>query len=545
MATITETGKALSPRAAKGAYIYAVPEKGTAASPRLAGDVTPADGWNVFVDWDNNGSFSNANEAITGKTLSLTIDRGFAGLQDRVAKVGRCSIVVDNSDQSFSPLLAASVLPRRGVMVTHVYNGIQTTLFRGFLEKIEPQADAFGLRLARLDAVDALALLQLHELAVGLLQNYRADETVAAIVANCYTPPGTAYDTDPDVYPYSADRWSEDVLYDTRRQRALPALRDVCNSSWGRFYIRRDGAATYESRHHRILDTTVRAVFAGTMTDVNYSKAVGTVYNEVEVTAHPRNIGVDNEVLWAFEGQAPAIQPGETKTFRASFRDPDNKDFRVGGLSVVQPVAYTDYIGKSEQGGGGLDRTGSLTVTATVYANSADIVVTNGHTLVVYLTSEAYGGQGFLQIRGLAVRIYEPPKFIKTDSTSQAAYQKRAFTVNAVLQDKPGEAEVQAQYLLDRYKDPLDDVGGVQFVAGTSATQRGYARDLEIGDRVTLTEAQLGISSVDYFINAIRHEVSAGGDLHVITLAVEKNEDQADAPFILDVSLLDTGVLVY
>lgn len=484
--------------------------------------------YTLEVDWDGDGVFE-VGEDVTADLISVDIDRGLTDPLRRVAKVGRLNCVLRNTNRAYSPPLNANALPRRQCRFSMTYNSITTVLFRGFIEQLAPDFGQYRRRQISISAVDAISLLQLHELRLALQLNKRGDELISAVVADCYTPPGTAYDVDLETFPFGADQWSDDVLYGASRQRALNAIGDICRSNWGWFYIRGDGYAVFENRHHRLLDTTTQAAFSDTMMQLQYKKSVESVYNEVEVVAHPRTVGGSNEVLWQLEVTDSRVDPSTAIRYNVRYRDPDNKDFDIGGKDMISPVSGADYQMTSQPDGAGSDVTANFTVSATLYANGAEIVVTNN-------SASQVGYINLLRIRGLAVRVYAPPIFREIDSASQAAYQKRALKVDAVLQDDQLVAQDQAKYLIGRYATPLDEISGLSFWANSDATRMGYARDLEISSRISLTEYQTGLSGFECFVQSIRHAISQAGRLHRVEIDVEK----ADAG---DFWLLGTSTL--
>ncbi len=518
----------------------------------------------VYVDWDNDGDFVTAGDDISADVMKINIDRGFSDGIARVATVGRCDIVVKNTGKEYSPDLQSTVLPRRQVLVQMpdtagtgavllledgfallletgdnlLLESSIPTLFRGYLDSIEPVAGIYGSRRATLQCVDAIALFQDAEILIALQESKRGDELISSVVTNVYTPPGTAYDTDVDTFPYTGDRWTADyIVYGAgKQQRALAAIRDVCTSDWGRFYIRSDGYPTFENRQHRTSDVTSVATLADTMSQLQYTKGMDLLFNEIKVTAYPRTIGAANEVLWAQEaGSIPSVAAGASLTISAKFRDPNNKEVSIGGKTVVPPVVTTDYLMNAASDGSGANLTANFTVVATVYANNASILITNTGGTDGYIT--------LLQIRGLAVRAYAPPTVTASDSTSQTTYKsKRTLPLDLVLQDNVNTATTLAAYLLGLYKDPPGQVAGAMFYADRNSTFSAYAQDLDVGDRITLSEAQTGISG-DFFINAIRHVIDVGRS-HRVTVDVEP-AGLGGPYFQLDVSQLDgTHVLM-
>lgn len=488
--------------------------------------------YGVLVDWNGDGEFdisTSGGENLHDDIVSIIIDRGFSDLIGRTAKVGRCTIVLNNSDKNYSPPLDPNLLPRRNVQVWMSWDGETVSLFRGFIESIQPDPNIRGKRQATLECVDAIALLQLHETYIPLMESQRGDQIIQTVVADCYTPPGTNYDTDINTFPFAGDKWSDDLLYGKRKQRALKSIRDVCRSNWGWFFIGKDGSPTFHNRHHRLVDVTIKATLSNAMSKMKYIKSVESVFNHVEVIAHPRSIGDSNEVLWELEASdPPKVEPGQFKIFRAKFRDPNQKDFNIGGKSVIPPVSGTDYTVNASADGSGQNLTTYFSVSANIFANMADITITNNGSIGGYIT--------LIRIRGLAVRVYSPPIMFSDDSLSQADYQKRSLLVDATLQDSIQEAQEQADYLLGRYKDPLDEISGCLFHAGRSATLLNYARDIEIGDRIGITESQTGLSDFECFVSSIHHQID--GASHKVQINIEKAD--AGNYWIMNISQLGT-----
>ena len=115
----------------------------------------------------------------------------------------------------------------------------------------------------------------------------------------------------------------------------------------------------------------------------------------------------------------------------------------------------------------------------------------------------------------------------------------------AGVSDSEVQAQTFANYLLDYYKDPLHEIRGVEFYANTNATLMEAARDLELLQKVDLTESQTGLSSQGLFIYAIRHTI-APGRIHKVSLDLEQPYAISGDPFIIEESLIDgADVIIY
>ena len=172
----------------------------------------------------------------------------------------------------------------------------------------------------------------------------------------------------------------------------------------------------------------------------------------------------------------------------------------------------------------------------TAYADKAEVTLTNALSRPTFVQA--------LQVRAYAVRAREPVVVRKSDATSIASYQKRALAIQAPLMSKESEALRLAEYLLDVYKTPRDIVEGVVVLGNKSATFLAAVRDLELLDRVVVTETQTGLSSYAGHVYRMRHSIPNKHD-HRLTLDLETGYS-VGTPFRLDTSALNSGhVLVY
>ena len=489
--------------------------------------------YSLKVDWNNDGDFVDAGETITNDLLSWSISRGFADPLARVAMVARAQFVLDNSAQSYSPPSQANVLPRRPVLFEMTYSGTTNTLFRGYLERIRPQSGQYRGKRCTLEAVDGMALLDRAQGEIALQTNVHADDVISAVVAACYTPASTNYQTGLNVFPTSGERWSLGPIGEATEQIvASRKILDICTGDWGKFFLSNDGVPTYYNRHQMPADDSTELTLSDTMLELDYEKAVSEVYNYIAVTCSPRSVGETNEVLGRLkQDDAPRIPAGDSSTFVVKFRDSSNAARTLGGKDCLTPVAGTDFNCTSDPGGEGTNVNGSITPSATFYADRAEITLANGGADPAYVQD--------LQVRGIAVRTREQCTMIAQDATSIAAYEKRKLAINAVMMSWQGDAQTLATWLLDVYKDPQDLVRGVQFVANINATLMAAARDLELLDKGVLSETQTGLSSYVGHIYAMRHQGSKSNTLHTVSLDLETAYSYTGDPFIVDTSTVD------
>lgn len=497
----------------------------------------------LYVDWNGDGDFVDAGEDISDDWISINISRGYSSPLARFPSVGRMDVVLRNAAQTYSPPSNADARPERAVRLDMTYDGNTETLFRGWIETLRPEFGTRRGRRAIMECVDAISLLDRYQGEIALLTNSRADEIIEDVVAAVYTPPSTSYDVGINTFPTAADRWSG-VLTPlanaaganalTQTVRASDKILDACEADWGRFFISGAGVPTFHNRHHMPFDSTTVLTLDDTMVGMDYQMSGESVYDVVEVTCHPRKIGATNEVLGELDQTTPPpIEDGDSVTFDIRFRDPSNTAVTLGGLNVITPVATTDYKCTDDEPGEGTDETANVGVSMTAYGDHAEVQLTNNAGHIVYLQT--------LRVRGIAVRSWAAV----TIMASQASDQPRRLSLDAALMSNPVHAQSLADWLLDYYGSPLHDVRNNEIIGNSSAALMAAVRDLDLMDRVVVTESQTGLSAQAGYIYAMRHTIQRGR-IHRLIFDLEQAYDYGADPWTWDTSTWDGGdVWVY
>lgn len=182
-----------------------------------------------------------------------------------------------------------------------------------------------------------------------------------------------------------------------------------------------------------------------------------------------------------------------------------NGDFSGGAVTlhidevyVIKSNNLLFEFSSSSTGGGDLNTQLDLTDTEQG-ANTVKFVLYNEST------SEA-GFVTKLQVKGKAVRVYEPITQISEDADSIDDYEKRPLSLILPYQDDPLVGKDFADYIKSGWKDPKTEVRRAEFMANTSSTLMDAALIRDLSDRVNLTEEMTGISA-DYVINGIEFTI--------------------------------------
>lgn len=154
----------------------------------------------VFCDWDNDGSYNTApsNGLLVGDDISrfvkdVQITLGNSDPDDIVASVGKCTIRVDNRSRYFSPANTAS--PLYGKLVPNIPVLVKVTdgvnvwpRFAGFIQSVVPTS---GTRLGReciILCTDYLGKLQAHQLSIPIIAGQTGDVLAKTVVNAVINP---------------------------------------------------------------------------------------------------------------------------------------------------------------------------------------------------------------------------------------------------------------------------------------------------------------------------------------------------------------------
>ena len=193
---------------------------------------------NVEVYWD---------AAWVDETAYVREVRTFAGFERpwaAVARTGECVIILDNSTKRFSPDYSSGALygfltPGKEVKISAGTN----VIWRGYIENLDPVPGVYGSRQTQLTCLDGMAQLAKQQVGVVHEDSKAVDDAVSAVVAAAYTPPGTDYSDNGDVLEHYGQSWTPE------NTTCLDALRQIAEAVYGRFYLQRDGTATFRTRN--------------------------------------------------------------------------------------------------------------------------------------------------------------------------------------------------------------------------------------------------------------------------------------------------------
>ncbi|MBN1200611.1 MAG: hypothetical protein JXJ20_02025 [Anaerolineae bacterium] len=466
----------------------------------------------VDIDWDGDGSFEDG-EIETARVLSMYIWRGFAQPGDPVAAVGRCRLVLDNSDQRFSPGcsggdLYGDLLPRRKVFVRETGGAENAQLFSGWIERIVPGAGGLGRREVVIECVDGIALLAGARVDVAHEDSKDVDAALTALANLAYSV-GHDFTDNGDALEHYGRTWTPE------HTTVVQAVGEVCRAVYGRFFIAGNGVMIYRARGD-FQDASASAALAlnnHPVDDLVMQIGIETVVNQAQVKIYPVETIGTAQVLWQSH-VSYKIEPGESRVIYANYHDDAGE--RCGAVNVVTPVAGTDYEVNEYSNGSGFNYT---------YSSSFDIDVEKEATRTrITLSSTAIGPLYVtkLQVRGKPVITYDPIVIEEEDTGSQGSYQVRQRVFDLPMQSDLAFGQALAGYVIGRYKEPFLYADRV-VIRNRDVINGVRLWNLGILDKIEVSDEQTGANALGHWIRAVEYRASAQG--FEIVLHLERADD--------------------
>jgi hypothetical protein len=477
------------------------------------------------VDWSNNGSFTDAEENVTGRVCArpgVTVQFGrdqYRALSPVAA--GEMRFELDNASREYSPEnsgspIGANLKPGRPVRHQITHDAITYGVFRGHLDDFNINPDT-NVKRAWFTCLDGLAKLVKPKVSTPLHEGIRTGAAIGHVLDAAGWPSGSR---DLDIGATIIRHWWEDgtaayeALQKVLASEGSPAVAYV-DPATGNFMFR--------DRHHRLTraaSTTSQATWRGSGAEpvmsppFVYEHGYRDIVNDIAFEVDERNAdGVLTNVWETDDVITVAASSSVIRHVQAS--DP----FK----GAVAPVADTDFTVLS----------GSV--------SSVTLSRTSGQSTIITVNAGASGATiGGLRLRAFSAPVVRTYKITASDAASIADHGSAALPSGL---EPVWAGRHDAQALADLYV--LQRAQRVPIVrtrmTGGNDTRIVQCLTRKISDRVTLVETESGLND-DFFVERI--ELGTDGVELTVDFGLEKVPTQP-AVFILGTSVLNTGVLGY
>ncbi len=460
--------------------------------------------YQILVDWDNDGDFTDTYDDITGYVQSCTITRG-KDAELGSASGGVAELVLANSNNLFTPTNSGSalygdLLPGRDIKIV-TYSDSTDYLFTGTIYRITPHPELTN-QTCDLYCVDGMEKLG-HLPVMTALQTAQTSGTVIHAILTAASWTNHAVDLGSLTIPYAG--CFKDI--------ALDSIQAVEQAEQGFFYIDETGCATFESRYHRWTaeGKSTKGIFS-TFRSLPYKFGLDNVINSAEIGYVTKKAGTAT-VLWT-QNEVLEIASAAVATMAAKYNT------LVSAVSTPAPT--TDFLANTNSSGTGDNITGDMTIGITNYASGSVLTITNGNENTAFIT--------FLQIQGTPLEADYTAYQKDTDATSITDYDYRGYTFSSDYLTAEYALEI-AEFLVEKEHEPRVFKMTADFI-NKNSWQWNKLVKLQLSDRITLLNSTIGLYK-DYYINKMTHNISDSCKVHTVTYELE------------DASYVDGWVLGY
>lgn len=495
--------------------------------------------YRIEIDEDHSGNFARE---ISGEALELRWWLGMDAAYDSMAAASWAHITLLNPDGAFSPERRHLAIGAR-VRIQSIAEGIRRRHFTGVISRIEPDAGAYGEKLARIELADILPWLADSPARLPPQSDVTAGQVIAQLLDNAtirraplagfclIDVPGFSEIDGIRIFPpqnhprrlqagktrfaYVGDWWRDSTS-------ARAAISEIAASERGRFYIDRAGTAVFLDRHHTLTQTAVAASFADDMAGLRYSYGDQRV-NHIALRMRPRQIGAPRSLLWQLKAPQKIDQRSELEL---TLRLVDERDQPLGLLALDAVEAHFE-----DADGSGEPRSRGLLAEAVELGTSSLRLRISNRTRHPALLAQ-------LHIIGQALYRRDPLEIVAADGEGMHRYGLKRLSLEAPALSDIATAQAVASYELARRRRPRGTITSLSLQA---RQQPAAALSLSLFDRIRISEAQTGHRDREYFIVGEAHQAAASGE-HEVTWTLEEADS---AQFVLlDSSRIDDSAAV-
>ena len=459
-----------------------------------------------YVDWSNDGDFTDANEDISAYVLSADWSCGSDGQAPGQTSAGACRLILDNSTSIFSSYnpagIAANLLPGRRVKITmKIGAAAEVQMWGGYLESITPTVGAkVTVSTAELIAYGAISkLTDTPRVDIAL----QTDITTGAAMALVLTEVGIAAgDRSLNTGQSTLSKWW------ARDADALGLLRELEAAECGLLREGKDGKLTFEDRAHRANapHNAIQSTYGTGVLNLwqpQQENHLRGIYNLVETQVRTFNksddvtLAIISDVANAVGGVPPIIPASSSLTIWIEFPTPSTPTDYL----AVSDWTTVDYEANTAADGTGTDITTDVSAVKTEYGSRLKIVFTNANIANAHMV--------VLRAHGVAVVEGDPMPVKGEDATSQVKYRKRSFPSPSRWLTDLTHATNYCADIIAFYKDPRPRLR-YELMANYDATHLLEAQTRDVSDRIHI-EASLATFGLaidgDFFVEYAHHSV--------------------------------------
>lgn len=492
------------------------------------------------VDWDNNGSFSNALSDVTSLCLSVDCTRGrnYSSQLTGRSQAGTMTVVLNNMSELFSSLNTSSPiygknLPGRKIRLRTA--NPDHVLWAGYLNSIVPKTVVGPWATATLNALGPFMYLSGNNAVVSPVI-IQPEDFGTSTTSMHFT--GDAINNLLDSVPWTGGRTVArgDILLSDWWVEAgdcLQKMQEVEDTELGFLYEGLNWDIIFENRYFRDQFSKVsQATYSDVTSDpfhytvIDQDDPLREVFNDFTGTVNPFYIGTYGS-LWQLSPLPMTLNAGESTILSMTASAVRDSNANLAYVREWATVSFTVT---------GADPTKITLNYLSQSATKQSVKVTNTDTVPATFTDlQAYGYPAYKS---------NQQTFEEQDGPSQVTYLKRNYPLSSPWWFNNATAVNSADYLLSYAKD-VRPIMTLTFPTSKNPALLIEMATRALSDRVTLKgagNAKLGVNS-DFYVESVSHSLRPG-PWHTTALTLAPVKPNAGQFFILDSSTLDGSDLI-
>lgn len=299
----------------------------------------------AYIDLDNDGDFSEAEEDISAYLIEASGERGRSAVNDEYAP-SSATILLNNASGDLSLGNSSSVYykkitPRRAVKIEVVYSATIYPIFFGFVNEVEEDRAVKELSKLMLDCTGVFDVWRFGEIRTTLQENKRVDELLDYLLDNINMWGA----------PWPAGMRDLDVAYETLpifwqyREKPVDSLKTAAKQELdGHLFDGKDGSVVFRNRWWKALQPLYATISpSGDLHSRAFqiSARGEDIIDRVEFTRAALSIDDADTVLYELSPVGREIKPGSDPALNTL-----EGEFDLAGKDVVTPITVgpTDYL---------------------------------------------------------------------------------------------------------------------------------------------------------------------------------------------------------
>lgn len=470
-----------------------------------------------YVDWDNDGDFSESYEDISNYVKEFAMAEGAKQAYQLISDENTLTLTLKNEDKRFSPDNADSpyygeMLPMRIVEIRRQFESpsagaVNTELYIGWIDTIDPEGG--DGRTATIQCVGTKQALQDQKVRLPLMQDVRTDEVVTAILERAILPmlPKVEVNSGLGEWRLGVEHWGElgettylgtvddhititsdglltlpyfgdnldanDFDNAPKSERwqmqvnVMNALEDVIRAERGRLSMSQGLVVFYPRSYVQLL--TAMVAFGADVLELDNVFIEAPDYSfgadrasTVRVMAYPRTLGPAGAVLWQL-GESLVLNQQQERTVRVDYSDEDTNQQIAGLDAAIDTFTHTGHVD----------------ITVEFLARGATITLTNRDKFENTVSA--------IVITGQKLTSYNAVEAVATDEAS-ALFRQIEYTIDSKSQADPDLAQQIAEYELYRRKEPKGAIRSITLLEKDNIWMREVMMGLQFGSSGTVVE---------------------------------------------------------